>query len=354
MGARWLGVIALAMMSSATPARADGVCVEIDAMRDTLSPEERTAVRVAIIDALVREGVQAADGRGCAASVVAYNIRLGKRISTTVTSGSRTVSGQASSIDELDLLLRQLVRSLVTGRAFATGTGVQDRENVLRDQTSPVRADPSTRHWDRVVAIGGGMLQLPAIEGRARQRQYDVVSIDGRFWGFSGIQTAFELRARILIHDYDVFASANDARERERDEDVTWGDLGRTSALVLTPFAVANWELGLGVVRMLGDQAPHPYARVGASMSALCRFSDPDHRFDAGLGISAGLGLQLTRSFGLSIEANVARPVFHGFADSGYSYFLTTTAMLEFRSRAERRNDFLRSEPVPTIRRINE
>jgi hypothetical protein len=354
MGTRWGGVIAIALTSAIGTARADGVCVTIDTSRDTLTPGEQSAVRIAVIDALAREGVAASEGP-CTATVTAYNIRLGKRVTTTISSGDRTVSGQASSIDELDLLVRQLVRSLVTGRAFATGTGVQDRENVLRDQTSPVRSDPSTRRWDQVFAFGGGMLQLPARSGRPLHRQYNIVSIDARLWGLSGTRSAFEMRARILLHDYDVFESAHDAFEVEDDDDVaTWGDLGRASGLVFSPFAVANWEFGLGYVRMLGDRTPHPYVRIGAGATALCRFSDPEFRFDIGLGAYGGIGFQISDSFGVSVEANFSRPIFHGFADSGYTYFFSTTANLEFRRRAERTDNLFRSEPIPTIRRINE
>src|SRR5262245_27170402 len=124
-------------------ARADGVCVAIDTTRDSLSEQERAAVRVAIATALEKEGVVTdRDSGRCTATVIAYNLRLDKAVSTTLAAGERSVSGKAASIDELDLLLRQLVRALVTGQVFATGTGIQDRENVLRDQTAPRRADP--------------------------------------------------------------------------------------------------------------------------------------------------------------------------------------------------------------------
>jgi hypothetical protein len=344
-------VAILLAWGSTTPVRA-GVCVEIDATRDNLDEQERSAVRIAVIDALAREGV-VADGPPCTALITAYNIRLGKQIATTITSGANQVSGKASSIDELDLLVRQLVRSLVTGRMFATGTGVQDRENVLRDQTAPLREDPSSRRWDAVVGVGGGMLQLPALENRALQRQTNIVALDGRLWGFAhGGNAAFELRARLLIHDYAVFGAAHDRYTAARDSDTNESELAWSAALMASPLGLANWEVGIGFAKMLGMTPPHPYARIGFSASALSRFSDPDHRFDLGLGAYAGLGFQLSEQLGVSVEANVARPFFHGLVESGYAYFLTTTAMLEFRSRSSARP--FQSEPVPTIRRINE
>lgn len=350
MGLR--GMLLLLALSAATPARADGVCVEIDTSRDNLEEQERAAVRIAVLDALTNEGVDTR-GPACTAAITLYNVRLGKRISTTIISGAQRRKGEASSIDELDLLVRQLVRSLVTGRDFATGTGVQDRENVLRDQTAPLRDDASTRRWDVVFGVGGGMLQLPAVGARPMQRQNSIVSFDGRLWGFAhGGSTAFELRARVLLHDYDVVGATYDKYEAARASDTNESELGWSGALVFSPLAVANWEAGIGFAKMLGMSPPHPYARVGFSASALCRFSDPDHRFDLGLGAYAGIGLQLGEQVGISVEANIARPFFHGLADSGYAYFLTTTAMVEFRSRSTAPH--LVHEPIPTIRRINE
>jgi|GEM_PF-6496471 len=352
MGVR--GVVLLFLVGAwVGPAHADTACVEIDATRDNLQDQERTAVRIAIEDALAREGI-ASTFAPCPAMISAYNIRLGKRIATTLISGANRVSGEASSIDELDLLVRQLVRSLVTGRQFATGTGVQDRENVLRDQTAPLRDDGSARRWDVVFGIGGGMLQLPALGDRPLQRQNNIVAIDSRLWGFAhGGTAAFELRFRLLLHDYDVFEAAHDKFEAARDSDTNESELGWSGAIAVSPLGVANWEFGLGIAKMLGMTAPHPYARIGFSASALCRFSDPDHRFDLGLGAYAGLGMQLGENVGLSLEANIARPFFHGLVDAGYGYFLTTTAMLEFRRRSKA-PAFIQREPIPTIRRINE
>ena len=162
MGIRWLwpvAIVTLVVMGRA--ARADGVCVSIDTSRDNLTDGERAAVRVAIIAALESEGVATArvpEERPPSSSADLGRSRYralhrdGQRLQYSARQHDldddrerrRTVSGKASSIDELDLLVRQLVRSLVTGRAFATGTGVQDRQNVLRDQQMPRRADPST------------------------------------------------------------------------------------------------------------------------------------------------------------------------------------------------------------------
>ena len=355
------GVCAVAMVAAGVgllgTAHAD-VCVAIDTSRDSLAPAEQLAVRVAIEGALEREGV-AVERRGglCppGAGISAYAIHLGETVTVTITAGPEQVTGRAANLDEVDLLVSQLIRSLVTGRALATGSGVTDRTNVLRAQAAPRRADPSTRRWDQVFALGGGMLQLPALDGRPRQRQFDVVSIESRWWGFSGENAAFELYGRILIHDYAAIGAADDAYQHARTTTDDNDEEGRFVGLIVSPFVVAIYDAGLGLVSFLGGGSPRPFVRVGATVSLLSRFSDPDHYVDLGVGGYAGVGLQLSSSLNLSVAANVSNPVVHDWLSSGYWYFLTTTAMLEYRSAGRRPGPrFLTPEPVPVIRRINE
>src|SRR4051812_26344596 len=214
-------------------AAADGVCVTIDISKDNLSEQDRNGFRIAILDALKSEGIQVdPEGFACRGMVVAYSLKLGKSVTTTITAGTKSVNGKASSLDELDLSVRQLVRSLVTGGSLATGFGVTDRQNVLRDQTAPRRANAWTsRRWDSVIAIGGGVLQLPAIEGRPRQRQNNVVSIEMRRWGFmTGDTSAIELYARVLIHDYAAFGTVKDEYDDARSNSMDHSDGGDLAA----------------------------------------------------------------------------------------------------------------------------
>jgi hypothetical protein len=351
-----LAVVALGVMTRG--ARADGVCVAIDTARDNLGEPERAAVRIAIADALEREGVATDRDTGqCAGMVTAYSVRIDRVVTATIIAGDRNVSGKASSIDELDLLVRQLVRSLVTGRAFATGTGVQDRENVLRDQTAPRRSNALEREWVPTMGLGGGMLQLPPVADQPQQRQYNVFVIDLREWSFSpNGRHAFELRGRLVLHDYAVFGTAWDAFDNVPDDaQHTSEKAGRAFALMLSPFGVGNWEAGVGFATHLGNANPRPYLRVGTSLSLLARFSDANHYFDAGIGAYAGLGFQLTKHAALSVEANIARPIVHSFTSSGYGYFLTTTAAIEIRGDSRQQKlSLIAPEPVPTVRRINE
>lgn len=360
---RWWPLVGLAVLGTVGTlgdARADGVCVAIDVGKDNLGEGERYAVRVAIQEALAKEGVPVdREGFACRGQVTAWSLQLGKRVTLTIVADGKSVNGNASSLDELDLLVSQLVRSLVTGRSLATGFGVTDRYNVLRDQTAPRRSSPSARRWDPVFAAGGGMLQLPATDTRPRQRQYNIVSIEARAWGFlDDEQSALEVYGRILLHDYAIMGDAVDRyRERTRADDDPKDELGRGTGVVFSPFAVPNYEGGIGFVNFLGASAPRPFVRIGATVSLLFRLSDPEHRIDLGFGGYLGVGLQLSSSVNLSVAANVSNPVVHDFLDSGYWYFLTTTAMLEIRGRGKAGDPppkiFRESEP-DVIRRINE
>lgn len=362
---RWWPLVGALVLGWVGPARADGVaggvCVTIDVSRDNLGEVERGAIRIAIQEALASEGIPVdREGFACRGLVLSYSTKLGNPVTTTIIADGQSVSGRASSLDEVDLLVRQLVRSLVTGRSLATGFGVTDRTNVLRDQTAPRRADPSDgRRWDPVLAVGGGMLQLPPAGGRGMQRQYNIVAIESRLWGFiTGDRSALEAYARVLLHDYGIMGDAvDDYREARDRDDRSLAPVGRGFGVMFSPFAVANYDAGLGFVSFLGAGPPRPFVRLGATSSLLLRLTDPEHRIDLGFGGYAGIGLQLSRSVNLSIAANVSNPVFHDFADTGYWYFLTTTAMLEIRGSGNERTmapRMFRPEPVPTLRRINE
>jgi len=355
-------MIALAVCL-ARPAAADGVCVTIDVSKDNLSEQDRNGFRIAILDALRSEGIQVDEaGIACTGTVVAYSMQLGNTVTTVITAGAKSVTGKASNLDELDLSVRQLVRSLVTGLSLATGSGVTDRQNVLRAQAAPRRVNAWTsRRWDPVIAIGGGVLQLPAIEGRPRQRQNNIVSIEMRRWGFLTSDTSgLELYARILIHDYAAFGSVKDEYDEARDNSMDHADGGDVAAafgLMFSPFVVANYDAGIGLVHFVGENTPRPFIRLGGAASLLLRVSDPDHRVDLGLGGYAGFGFQLSKHVNVSVAANMSNPVFHSFAQSGYWYFGTVTAMIEFRAEGHQHDmqALFGPEPdIPTIRVIRD
>src|SRR5262245_28781865 len=97
--------LVLGAVGLARPAAADGVCVAIDVSRDNLGEAERYAVRIAILEALRSEGVAVDEGPACRGWVTAYSVQLGKAVSMTLSGGgTSSVTGRASSLDELDLL----------------------------------------------------------------------------------------------------------------------------------------------------------------------------------------------------------------------------------------------------------
>lgn len=332
------------------------VCVTIDTNRDNLTQPERTAVVGVIIEALEKEGVIVdSTGQGCDQFVVAHSIRLGSRVTATVTGAGEKRTGEASSTDELDLLYRQLVRSLVLRGPMATGVGVEQRDTVLRDQTAPRRLDASdSRYWDTVIAVGGGVLQLPASEGEPLHRQNNIVVLEGRAWGFiTQHSTGIEFMSRVVIHDYSLYPK----KYYPLPQDTLHQERKRRNRIMFGWLAAPSYDAGFGLVHQFGHDGARPFVRGGATLSLLLRVSDEPAFVDLGVGGYVGLGLQLTDNIGVSVTASISNPVVHDFLDSGYSYFGTATATLEFRAKRNRpMSGLLRPSPsqAPVIRRINE
>ena len=346
-------IVGIATLWSLQNAWAD-VCVSIDTNRDNLTQQERTAVVGVIIEALAKEGaIVDSSGKRCDQFVIAYSIRLGSRVTATLTGAGEKRTGEASSIDELDLLYRQLVRALVLRAPMATGAGVEQRDTVLRDQTAPRRLDASdSRYWDSVLALGGGMLQLPPNRGEPLHRQNNIVIIEGRAWGFiTQNLTGIEFMTRVVVHDYSLYRKKiytlprDTLDERER----------RFGRSLVAWLAASSYDFGFGLVHMYGHKGVRPFVRGGGSLSILLRASEDPAFVDLGIGGYVGLGLQLTENIGISVTASVSNPVVHDFLDSGYSYFGTAAATLEFRAKRDRPvSGLLRPTPAPVIRRINE
>ena len=331
-------------------ASANGVCLQIDSARDNLSHSERRAVVAVIAEEMRAAGVEVSlSADSCASYLVAYSLRLGEAVTATIQWAGRSRTATASNIEELDLLFRQLVRAVVAGKAMATGTGITDRSTVLRSQIAP-RRSMGARRWDSVAALGGGVLQLPSVKSRKRVRQYNLVSFEGRAWGFtSGQRTALELMGRLVLHDYQV---VRDHYRRLKIDDRPH----RGADLLYAVFAVPNYEAGIGFVHFVRPVAPSPFVRIGVMGSLLLRLSDPEHYADFGIGVYGGIGVQVTDHVGVSASLSMSNPVVHDFLDGGYRYFATGTVSLEFRRRGRRPASVLPRvhRSVPVQRRINE
>ena len=327
-----------------TTAIAGGVCVDIDRHRDNLSDQQQHAVRTVIFAALTAEGARVNRvGDSCDVRLVAHSVKLGESVTATLQSATDQRRGKAANLEELDLLYRQLVRALMRGKSMATGTGVTDRHNVLRHQMTPRRT--ATRRWDKVMALGGGVMELPAVSGQPRTRQFSIVTLEGRMWGFgSSDRTAMELVGRIVLHDYEVVREVYGKAKEHRSGE----------ALVYSPFLVPNYEAGAGFVHFIRPKAPSLFVRGGVLASLLLRLSDSNHYADLGIGVYAGAGFQLSQVIGLSASLSVSNPTIHNFLDTGYRYFATGSVTLDFR-HPSKPPKFMRSlQDAPVQRRINE
>jgi len=122
------------------PTATPGVCVTIDASRDTLTDGERLAARSLVLQAFESQQL-AVDGSGtaCTEVYVVSNVKLGSTINVSISGPRGQRTGRATSLDDLANVYSQMVRSLVTGAPMETGGGATDRTNVTKDQSAPRR-----------------------------------------------------------------------------------------------------------------------------------------------------------------------------------------------------------------------
>lgn len=160
-----LGVTAL----TSHPAQAQsggGVCVVIDASRDTLQDGERNAARALLLQAFETEKLAVdASGASCTETYMVSNIKLGETINVTITGPRGQRTGRATRIDDLPNIYSQMVKSLVTGAPMETGGGATDRSNVTRDQSAPRRVAADQLKY---VSLGyGGVMAAGLTRGPA-------------------------------------------------------------------------------------------------------------------------------------------------------------------------------------------
>jgi len=131
-----VGALAVAAPAGAqTGTSGRNVCVAIDEARDTLSPQERTAARLLVEKQFTAEGWHIVP-EGCQAQYLISHIRLGERITATLSGPEGWREGSTLGLDDLPALYSQMVRSIVTGRPME-GMNVIDRENVTSLQSLP-------------------------------------------------------------------------------------------------------------------------------------------------------------------------------------------------------------------------
>lgn len=214
-----------ALAAPAAAQSAPGVCVVIDASRDTLEEGERVAVRSLVLQAFENERLAVdPSGTACIETYVVSNIKLGNTINVTISGPRGQRSGRASQLDDLPNVYSQMVKSLVTGAPMETGGGAVDRTNVTRDQSAPRRVAADDLKYISLGyggVIAGRFAYGPAFAGGYR-KELDRIGID--------ISTAFLL-----------------ANDTEDENGINWALLRLAGLWYQNPIADSTSYYGLGV-----------------------------------------------------------------------------------------------------------
>jgi len=162
--------------------QAPGVCVVIDAGRDTLTDQERMAVHGIVLQAFEAEHLTTST-TSCSETYVISNIKLGNTINVAINGPRGQRTGRATSLDDLPNVYSQLVKSLVTGAPVATGGGAVDRTNVTKDQSSPRRVAADNLKY---VQLGYGAVTSDRVAygpafGFGYRKELDRIAIDISF-----------------------------------------------------------------------------------------------------------------------------------------------------------------------------
>jgi hypothetical protein len=178
-------LVTLFALAAAGAARAQ-VCVRIDEGRDTLAPEERTAALMLIARQFEIEGEKTATDN-CAATYTVSHVRLGNRITVTMTGPMGQREGTALGLEDLPPLYSQMVRSLVTGRSMDS-LGIVDRTNVTAAQDLPPRRVASDSFWYARLGYSGVFADqtygAPAM-GFGYRAEFDKFGVDFSFLNYA-------------------------------------------------------------------------------------------------------------------------------------------------------------------------
>ena len=146
-------VLALFLVATtAGAAQAQQICVEIDAPRDTLDPQDRAAAVLLLTRQFTLAGEDVV--ASCPTPYLVSHVKLGNTITVTITGPKGTREGTALGLDDLPALYSQMVRSLETGRPM-TGPGVVDRTNVTVAQATSAPRVRSDGFWYARLGYGG-------------------------------------------------------------------------------------------------------------------------------------------------------------------------------------------------------
>jgi hypothetical protein len=130
-----------------------GVCVEVDASRDTLAEGDRNATRFFLAQALQREGVPVVQ-QDCAQTFVVYHVRLGNSITVFMQAPQGYRQATARTLEDVPALYSQMVRSMLSGRPMTTTNDTVDRTNATAAQQAPNRVEADSL-WYARLGYGG-------------------------------------------------------------------------------------------------------------------------------------------------------------------------------------------------------
>ncbi len=194
-----LAALAAPALAQPSPTMAGGVCVTVDANRDTLAEGERNAARSLVLQAFEAEKLPIdPSGTACAETYMISNVKLGNTITISLAGPRGQRTGRATSLDDLANVYSQMVKSLVTGAPMETGGGATDRNNVTRDQSAPRRVAADNLKYVTLgygAVVAGHVATGPAF-GAGYRYELDRLAIDlsfglvvankGSGWGVTG------------------------------------------------------------------------------------------------------------------------------------------------------------------------
>ncbi len=160
-----------------------GVCVEVDASRDTLSEQDRNATRFLLAQAIQQQGVQVVQ-QNCAGTFVVYHVKLGNSITIFMQSPQGYRQATARALEEVPPVYSQMVRSLLTGQPMNTVNDTVDRTNATSAQQAPNRVEADSLWYARLGyggAIGPSFSHGPAF-GFGYRYELDSLGIDFSFF----------------------------------------------------------------------------------------------------------------------------------------------------------------------------
>lgn len=101
-------------------------------------------------------------------------------------------------------------------------------------------------------------------------------------------------------------------------------------ALLLIPFAGANYQTGIGAVIYTSPRVPSLYLNFGVNVALYLRISDPEFRADFGGGLYGGLGVDITKTIGVSMRTMWGLPLIHQLTGKTSNGIATGIATLNF------------------------